>query len=259
MVEMSHFIYRNIKVFAVHGKDSFGFLQGQLTNDMRSMTETCPTQLCSLCNNSGRVVGIFFVYFINVDSFILVLPDDNVGMVFSYLYKYSVFSDVNFIPTNGYKLVFTNDLYNDRLVSVAFNHCIVKNVDLGSIFSEKNIISEEEVKMCNIYNHLPYISVHNSSKFLPSDLSLEQLNVVAFDKGCFMGQEIIARIKYLGQIRRLLKSFVLDEETVYCRDNKLYNSDNVYFADVLNFAKFFGQTHILAVLNINVLSAGFQM
>ena len=106
MVEMSHFIYRNIKVFAVHGKDSFGFLQGQLTNDMRSMTETCPTQLCSLCNNSGRVVGIFFVYFINVDSFILVLPDDNVGMVFSYLYKYSVFSDVNFIPTNGYKLVF---------------------------------------------------------------------------------------------------------------------------------------------------------
>ncbi|MCH9675354.1 MAG: hypothetical protein K0U93_28205, partial [Gammaproteobacteria bacterium] len=51
---------------------------------------------------------------------------------------------------------------------------------------------------------VPYIDVTNTDKFVPQMLNLDLIGAVSFDKGCYPGQEIVARTHYLGRIKRRL-------------------------------------------------------
>jgi hypothetical protein len=53
---------------------------------------------------------------------------------------------------------------------------------------------------------LPRIEGASSERFLPQQLNLDRLGMMSFDKGCYPGQEIIARLKYRGQIKARLRS-----------------------------------------------------
>ena len=53
---------------------------------------------------------------------------------------------------------------------------------------------------------LPRIEGASSERFLPQQLNLDRLGMMSFDKGCYPGQEIIARLKYRGQVKARLRS-----------------------------------------------------
>ena len=67
---------------------------------------------------------------------------------------------------------------------------------------------------------IPWIGHEQSEKFLPHYINLVNLNAIAFDKGCFVGQEVVARMHYRGHLDKkliLLDGQALpDDEVVNC-------------------------------------------
>ena len=75
-------------------------------------------------------------------------------------------------------------------------------VNLQKDFSlnSKNIVNTEYL----INNKIPIINADNSEQHLPAQINLIDLNAISFKKGCFLGQEIIARVHYKGKTKKHL-------------------------------------------------------
>src|SRR5262249_16785525 len=54
----------------------------------------------------------------------------------------------------------------------------------------------------NILRGVPVIYPQTQDQFVPQMVNLDQLGGISFDKGCYTGQEIVARLHYLGQLKR---------------------------------------------------------
>lgn len=70
----------------------------------------------------------------------------------------------------------------------------------------------------NIRAQLPDITASTTAQFIPQMLGLDQLDALNFNKGCYVGQEIIARIKYLGKVKRTMVAC-----QIHAENNTEYN------------------------------------
>jgi folate-binding protein YgfZ len=53
---------------------------------------------------------------------------------------------------------------------------------------------------------IPWLFTQTSEEFVPQMLNLDKLNAISFEKGCYTGQEIVARTHYLGKNKRAMLS-----------------------------------------------------
>ena len=60
---------------------------------------------------------------------------------------------------------------------------------------------------------MPLLHPETSGRFLPQELNLDKLDAVSFTKGCYPGQEIIARLRYRGAVKRRLCHAITDNPT----------------------------------------------
>lgn len=151
----------------VSGKDNFKFLQGQLTCDMKDVTDT--PHHGALCDNKGRVVASLKVQK-NHENVEIILPTIMCTIFINALKKYAEFSDVNFSAPETY----------------------YPSLDLLKSIREKVAV----------------ILPDTSGKFTPHELNYHELGFVSFTKGCYKGQEIIARMQYLGKLKKKLTHVV---------------------------------------------------
>jgi folate-binding protein YgfZ len=76
-----------------------------------------------------------------------------------------------------------------------------------------DVVSASSWDYLNIQAGLPYIDSHTSGEFVPQMANMELINGVSFTKGCFTGQEIVARMHYLGKLKkRCYKIHIASEE-----------------------------------------------
>ncbi|HSW93529.1 MAG TPA: hypothetical protein VLJ15_04145 [Gammaproteobacteria bacterium] len=150
----------------IAGEQAKPFLQGQLTCNMDDITSDTP-QLAAHCNPQGRVISLFYL-FLRDDHYFLQMPREMIPIAMKALQKYAVFFKVTLTDVS----------------------------DQNNI--EKNFIAD------NIKKNIPMIYPDTSEKFLPHDLNLPALGAVSFSKGCYTGQEIIARMHYRGKLKNQL-------------------------------------------------------
>lgn len=160
-----------LSLLQVAGTKASDFLQGQLTCDMRAVIEPQKTYLGAICNNKGRVIASLGIHkTLNDDSnsvYHLSIPTELIEKVLKHLKKYAVFSDVNI-----------------DIVSHSF-----KQINLLETIRKKTAVILDET----------------SEKFTPHELNYHNLGFISFDKGCYKGQEIIARMHYLGKLKKKLQ------------------------------------------------------
>ena len=236
---MAYATYNNIQMIEIHGEDCVKYLQGQLTNDLHKLSKDNPLQLNALCNQKGRVIALFFSRFIAENHLVIALADNNAEQTLEHLKKYAIFSKVTFTPSNNYTLVFCS---NTTEANYLYQHNIIdKNTHTENHNIETNIALE------NIFQQLPFIDIFNSEKFLPAELNLDHFQVISYNKGCFVGQEIIARMKYRGNLKKQLLSIVT--ESVLDKNEKLFEDNGKAIADIVNQVDKEGQSYLLAVFN----------
>src|SRR5690606_29050247 len=65
-----------------------------------------------------------------------------------------------------------------------------------------NVISDDYWHSLDICSLIPTLYPETSELYLPHELNLPELNAVHFNKGCYTGQEVIARMHYRGKLKR---------------------------------------------------------
>ena len=150
------------RIIVVEGKDSIDFLQGQISTDV-SKQEIEQIDRSAICNLKGRVIASFLCKKISNDQFHLITHQSVVKKLMDTLNKYAVFSKVSI--NEG------DDNIGDYVDDEAWKNSIIDNFD-------------------------PEIYSENSEKYTPQELGYDKNGRIDFKKGCFTGQEIIARMHY---------------------------------------------------------------
>jgi len=150
------------RIIVVEGKDSIDFLQGQISTDV-SKQEIEQIDRSAICNLKGRVIASFLCKKISNDQFHLITHQSVVKKLMDTLNKYAVFSKVSI--NEG------DDNIGDYVDDEAWKNSIIDNFD-------------------------PEIYSENSEKYTPQELGYDKNGRIDYKKGCFTGQEIIARMHY---------------------------------------------------------------
>lgn len=151
----------------VSGPDAFDFLQAQLTTDVAAVKRDETTRT-AWCNPKGRVICIPYISG-GEDEFVLSVPTELAESLVRRMTLFRFRSQVDF------KMTAANNVTVDQLA----------NLSAG----------------------LPEIGLQQSEKFTPHMLNLDLLDIVSLDKGCYPGQEIVARTHYRGASKRRCMRF----------------------------------------------------
>ena len=214
---------KNRALLRVSGSDAESFLQGQLSNDIKKLNSSS-VQLNAYCQHQGKILALFWVTK-NEDSFFLSFPLDLLEAIKSRLQMFVIMSDVVIEDV-------TKEYGQVGSIDEAHQKSFVINDKLSLIITNKKDISQfsmepiEHWSMACIDSALPEIFLMTSEKLVPQMLNLDIDEIgVNFSKGCYPGQEVVARLHYLGSAKRRLFAFESESEInigepLYCTSSK---------------------------------------
>ena len=209
----------NQQFLSIEGENSNEFLQNLITNDINKCSEDNIIYSC-LLSPQGKFLSDFFIfkkdekYLIETHSFFYekLLKKLNIYKLRSKvhinevnnLHSYSVFGD---IQKDQYTFTFNSDPRNKN-IGLKLIH-LKKNPE---ILDSLNEINEEKYHQILIQNTVPlshYDLEENKSLLLENNF--ENLNSISWDKGCYVGQEITARMKYRALLKKKIYSLEIKE------------------------------------------------
>jgi len=188
------------------GKDVQSFLQGQFSNDINALEESV-LQLNAYCQHQGKIIALIWVMK-KEENFYLSFPSDLAEIVVKRLSMFKMMSDVVIVDISNELVqlgVFDEDLKDGFKLN---QHQSVVLVESASKFE----LADERLwdEAC-IENGIAEVTLDTSEKFVPQLLNLDIDEVgVSFTKGCYPGQEVVARLHYLGKSKRRLRMFECD-------------------------------------------------
>ena len=216
-------VLNNRALLKASGADSEVFLQNQLSNDINKLGEY-EIQLNAYCQHQGKVIGLLWVMRYQ-DNFLISFPKDLTDVIISRLKMFVIMSDVIIEDIS--------ESYNqigliDENQSNAFNLNNKLSILIEAQNNQYELIMNDNLdwaKAC-FDSSLPEVSAITSEKFVPQMLNLDIDEIgVNFSKGCYPGQEVVARLHYLGSAKRRLFSFKSNHEmyvgdSLYCASSK---------------------------------------
>jgi folate-binding protein YgfZ len=267
---------KNSGVIQVTGEEKVKYLQGQITADVNQLTSN-NALLASHCDFKGKVWSVFYTLLWQ-NSILLVTHKSVLDKSLSELNKYGVFAKVditnqsdNWQITGGSGDVFEKaalELFDelpsgDRNV-IANAYGLVMSVAqpeprylvLQPNNAEKKLdLNESENsdlwEIADIKSGLGDIRGATVNEYVPQMFNLQAMDAIDFEKGCYMGQEVVARTKYLGRNKRA--GFILTSQT----DNKDLSGEQLEYqigdnwrpgGKILRSGSDAGQTWIFAIL-----------
>jgi folate-binding protein YgfZ len=190
------------------GGDTQTFLQGQLSNDIDGLEEGI-VQLNAYCQHQGKIIALLWVMKIGGD-FYLSFPDDLKAIIVQKLTMFKMMSDVVIKDMS-------DELIQLGVVDESFDGAFKLN-DQQSVALVENVDgveldNESGWALACIANSVAEVELKTSEKFVPQLLNLDIDEVgVNFTKGCYPGQEIVARLHYLGKSKRRMSQFECEGE-----------------------------------------------
>ena len=225
----------------VSGPDAREFLQNQVSSDIGQLDES-RLQLSSYSTPKGRMVGIFRIIQVS-NGYLLLTVKSMVTPLLERLYHYIVQSDVKLADASDYfaRLALVSDkteilgdeslprepgsvLQTDTTIAMQLEPLgaqrrfmlLVLNGD-GAIESWRRYAAHLQVagfeswRLAEIKAGIPAIYPETREEFVLQMANLGALGGVSFKKGCYPGQEIVARMQYLGKLKR--RMFLAELET----------------------------------------------
>lgn len=204
----------------VAGPDAVSFLQGQLTCDVTALTDDT-LSLGACCDQKGRMQANFWIWR-EQDACYLLLPATMLEILTAHLKKYAVFSQVQIERATPNLCVFglqhpTDDTPNDafsepdwRFFSISTHRAllIVPHDQLNAAWQTATLnrqpVDTPIWNRWDIEAGLTFLYPETSGQFLPQMINWDVLGGVSYKKGCYLGQEIVARTHYLGKLKRHL-------------------------------------------------------
>jgi len=222
----------HLSVLRFRGPDAVRFLQGQLSNDVERLRAT-PSLLAGLHDPQGRVLALLRLVALEDDDILALLPRERAPVIQAHLRRFVlrakvtidvVDADWNAIGLCGpdsdaaARLHKSIHLANDpqRVVLIASRH---------ESLPEGDRLEPEEWQALDVADGLPEITAPTAGLFVSQMLNLDALDGISFQKGCYTGQEIIARAHYRGRVKRRLQRFATEEQRALQPGERVLLSD----------------------------------
>ncbi|WP_048813929.1 folate-binding protein YgfZ [Marinomonas sp.] len=242
----------DIGVLRVSGLDAKKFLQGQTTCDINKLSQDSGLY-GAICNIKGRIISSFYIVQ-NNDDVLMVMARDLVEKTLLHLKKYAVFFKTELVDEQDNFTVYTklaakniesdSNVSSNIFVTTQDNETItltVSNeplkVQLLIAPSNQTAIEEEnpELAALAVLAARPLINLEQSETILPQWLNMQSTGGISFTKGCYTGQEIVARMQYKGKSKKQL--------TLATWQGNLDATKNIVDEQGKNIGQIFAATH----------------
>ena len=197
----------HFQIISISGDDSTIFLQGQLTNDIVKLQEY-DTQYSAYLNIKGRMVANFIIFRHKKDMYYLLTTTSIIQYLTQKLKMYVLRSKVTIqILDTDIFFIENNDSINkyQQITLPGTNKAFVLNNN-----NEQHVYSLIETKLFLINNKINFIYDSTKEKLLPQNINMD--NAISYTKGCYLGQEIMSRLYYKGEVKQLLHIVTSTEE-----------------------------------------------
>ncbi len=216
---------KNRSFIKLQGKDQYSFIQGIMSNDVNNLKKV-PSIYSSILTPQGRFISDFFLIKYK-DSIILDVKSDDEDRLLTKFNLYKLRSEVEIKvlrnicvyliskdSENHFKELQKNILcFNDprfenffkRLYFIDYTDQLkVEKLGLSSI-------SDNDYNSIRLKNSVPDFSIDcDKNKSLLMEMRFDELNGISWTKGCYMGQEITARMKYRNLMKKKLFKVEID-------------------------------------------------
>ena len=247
----------------ISGSDRLNFLQGQLTQDVANLKSGTPL-LAGWANAKGRLLCVTWLFEWQ-DQVWLIMPAELCAGVARRLSMFVLRTDAG-ITVSEHMLLPTDrqaaiDLIkpDDIDVSICFysDNYFYFEISSGAgllLGSTKEAADMADWRLTCIRAGLPLVWPATAESFVPQMLNLDLLNGISFTKGCYVGQEIVARTQNLGKIKRRMYGFT-SELANSCNPGDSVYSDGKHSGEVVDAVCTGSQNELLAVVKIETLGA----
>ena len=229
LCDLSH-----LGLLEISGADAITFLQGQVTNDVKLLVGN-NAHYSAYCNPKGRMLALFLA-FSHYDHLHLQLNRELLELIMKRLKMYVMRSKVDIkdvsdtiikfglngpqaasmlepifskIPNEDYELVSLDNGAILKLPSVnddaryeIFTDAVNAPIIWNTLKNNCKIVGKPHWDWLEIQAGIPDVELKTQEQFVPQMLNLDILSAINFKKGCYTGQEIVARTHYLGSIKR---------------------------------------------------------
>ena len=256
-------LQKELDVIQISGNDAETFIQGQITNDIKILSDEKKSIYTGYCSPKGRLLAIFFIIKIK-KNYYLFCPPCISKSISKRLMMFVLRSDVEITcsPENiDYYLVNKDNIetLSDDLISLPkkiMQTTLNQNESLaitmlGGFENYFFIVGEKETlhiyknkikanlfswNQIHIENIIPNIFKETQDMFIPQSLNLDLINAINFKKGCYTGQEVVARTHYLGKPKRRLYQGCIELEEIPKIGSDIL-VDNEKVGSLINFYK----------------------
>ena len=214
----------HLRVLTISGEDAGELLQGQMTQDIRKLEDE-KIHITSFCNVQGRVIASAFIQGRN-DQYDLILSSEIIDDLENHLQRYILRSKVvieqSIEKTFG---AFKSDINEDSEEYRSLKNDPERVLILSAQAPESidNFITSEEWIRCDIENKIAIIDKESSEKFIPQMLNLDILDAVSFSKGCYTGQEVVARVQHRGKIKQRMFKFKTENKDIITHGSEIHH------------------------------------
>jgi folate-binding protein YgfZ len=234
----------HLGVVRVQGADVVKFLQGQVSNDVTRLSPETAV-LAGLHNAQGRAIALLRLVLAGPDEVLAVLPRELAGPVAARLSKFVLRAKAKVSDASLEWVVdgieaaeIAEGLAHARVsasrreksgdragaassstsasvpasVSVCFGETPARWLVISPVSAETSTPADanecERWRALDIADGVPQVYAATSEAFVAQMLNLDVVDGIAFDKGCYTGQEVIARAHYRGKVKRRMQRFV---------------------------------------------------
>ena len=216
----------HLGLIKVVGEQGRSFIHGQVTTDISSLA-TDQWRWGAHCDPKGKMLASFRTFAIQ-DALFMLMPKDAIEVDLPQLQKYAVFSKATLSNASAeWTLLgvageqasqFVNKHFGDiqQELTLIENGAILKDTERFILVltpdaaaalvaqSELSVFDASAWQALEIAAGYPNLAASHASQYVPQMCNLQAVNGISFNKGCYMGQETIARMKYRGGNKRAL-------------------------------------------------------
>jgi folate-binding protein YgfZ len=194
-----------LAVLAFRGPDAAKFLQGQLSADVENLVPGASVR-AGLHNPQGRAIALLTLARLSPEDILGILPRALIADVSARLRKFVFRAKVS-IEESGLR-VLGAPAGADPCGAHAFGWGDRQLLLAPQGRGPATGADDSRWQLDDVRQGLPQVYAATSEQFVAQMLNLDLLGAVAFDKGCYTGQEVIARAHYRGRVKRRMQRWI---------------------------------------------------
>lgn len=247
---MEYYLLESSLIFQVEGRDSTRYLQARLTNDVKKLEINSAIPAAAL-TAQGKIEGLFRVFKQSENLYFLISDGGDASIQLKALSRFIVADRVAITDiTSEWSVIYISDYYNfdiqpDEIVypskrsSLTGGEILIKKAALPDKLITLNrigkAIDSDTFNIRRVRLNLPQFGEEFQENMLFSECLIE--DAISFQKGCYVGQEVVEKIDSRGEAPRIIVACESEEKSQIFRGDKVLDGQGEKTGDVLSWYK----------------------